>query len=109
MFHKISLFLLFIIAIGVVSAQSIEFRCERPLEVHNNKVGRDWSFGYELADQYYPHGTPLSVSLKNAVFVSFFALEDDEVYPESGSKNLGIDPTRMEWNKEYTKDIEITV
>ncbi len=92
-----------------VSSQYLEITCDEPVQIYNNHVGSEWSHTFELDGKYPSIYAPFLVETNSVFKVKFITIEANEKYPESSSVPLGIDPDKLEWEKLYSKTLELTI
>ncbi len=90
-------------------SQYIEITCDKPELINNNHVGNEWSHTFELDGKYLSIYDPFLVETSSVYKVKFVTLEANEKYPDSTSVPLGIDPAKLEWEKLYSKILELTI
>ncbi len=93
----------------IVNGQSIEITCDTPVMINNNHVGNEWSHALEFGGNHFSASKAILIETSSLDKVNFVTSERNEKYPDSSSVPLGIDATNLEWNKSYSKTIELTV
>jgi hypothetical protein len=94
---------------GVASSQYIEITCDKPVLIYNDHVGNEWTHALELNGKYLSIYKPIRIESSSIHKVKFVTSEVNEKYPDSSSMPLGIDASKLEWNKMYSKRIELIV
>ncbi len=92
-----------------VKAQFLEITCDKPQLVYNDHVGNEWSFAFELGEKYFNIATVNNFTLAELSKVRLIVSEANEKYIDYGVVTLGIDPGTLEWNKLYTKILEVII
>ncbi len=88
--------------------QSLEISCDRPQMIYNDHVGNEWAYGFQCNEKMYDWDKPFSIPLSMASSLSFILQEQDE-YTDQASQLIPIDPAKMEFNKSYTKTLELII
>lgn len=89
-------------------AQSIVLTCDKPIELFNDHVGHDWRFGFGVNRTFYPILEPVEAPAASAATLEFIIQEMDD-YTDQTVTPLQIDPGKLEYNKQYSRTLEIIV
>ncbi len=92
-----------------VNSQYVEITCDRPILIYNNHVGNEWAHALELDGKYASIYDPFLVEMSSAYKLKFVTSEAKEKYPDASSAPMGIDPAKLEWEKLYSKTLELIV
>ena len=92
-----------------VSSQYVEIKCDKPVLIYNNHVGNEWAHAFELDGKYASIYNPFLVETSSAYKLKFVTSEAKEKYPDASSAPMGIDPAKLEWEKLYSKTLELIV
>jgi hypothetical protein len=106
--HHSLLTALFFFCLAQASAQHIVLTCDKPVILYNNSVGHEWRFGFGVNKTFYPIIDPVLAPVASAASLEFIIQEMDK-YTDQATQSLEIDPSSMEYNKQYSKKLEITV
>jgi hypothetical protein len=100
--------LMFFFVLGTIKSQSIQIYCDQPQLIYNNHVGNEWAYGFELENKIYPIDKPFTIPEMKSSEIKF-VVEEQDTYTDATSQLLGIEPSKMEFNKIYSKEIELVV
>lgn len=92
-----------------VSSQYLEITCDRPVLIYNDHVGNEWAHALEMDGKYFSIYNPFLVETNAVYKVKFTTSEANETYPDAASAPLNIDPSKLDWEKEYSKTLEVIV
>jgi len=105
-------FLFLILPCFLISCTSQAQRLEIILDDHeliiNNHVGNEWGFGLERNDSIYGPQEPMYTSVNGKCKLRVYVQEIDK-YTEEVTQWFEIDPTKLESDKIYTKEIEFII
>lgn len=93
---------------SLAHSQLLELSFEKPIEVYNNQVGHEWRFGFGVNKTFYPNKESISVPVSSASTLEFIIQELDK-YTDQATQSLSIFPHEMEYNKVYTKKLELVI
>ena len=93
---------------GISFAQNIVLTCDSPIQMYNNHVGYEWKFGFGVNRTFVPAVDPVSVPLSSVASLEFIIQELDK-YTDQAIVSLDIDPASLQFNKLYSRTIELIV
>ncbi len=89
-------------------AQRLEIILQDQRLIYNNHVGNEWGFGLEWNDSLYGPQEPMHTTVTGKCKLRVYVQEIDK-YTEEVTHWFEIDPTKLETDKIYTKEIEFVV
>jgi hypothetical protein len=106
---KVFSIIILILLANTAYSQTIEIAFEKPVQIFNNSIGREWTFYYSIKDIQYSLYSRAQIKLDNSVIsLQIYAREEDSI-PDIGSATVTIDPKKMNSDKVNTYEVIISV